>query len=187
MGIEGLIAELKTLPDWRRGRQPVDYPLWSLLLLSLLGVMSGYSSLRGLSDFMQRHYREVMSSLGETPRQRAPAYSTVRRLAHQVDGTRVTQCFHRWAQADGALQAGMGIAIDGKALGSTVTDCCGSQQDFVMVVSAGVQGYGWVAAQTTFQNGESSEIESVRALLQHLSVKGAWLTLDALHCQKNSL
>lgn len=147
--------------------------------------MSGYSSLRGLSDVMERHYREVMSTLGHSLKT-APTYSTVRRLAHQVDSERVSQCFHRWAQADGAVSAEMGIAIDGKALGSTVTDCHGAQQDFVMVVSACVQEYGWVVAQTTFQNRACSEIEQVRALVQQLEGHGAWLTLDAWHCQKNS-
>jgi len=58
MGVEALIEQLKTIPDWRRGRK-VQYPLWLMLLLSLLGVMSGYSSLRGLADFMKRHQQEV--------------------------------------------------------------------------------------------------------------------------------
>lgn len=46
MGVEALIEQLKTIPDWRRGRK-VQYPLWLMLLLTLLGVMSGYSSWRG--------------------------------------------------------------------------------------------------------------------------------------------
>ncbi|PZV11303.1 MAG: hypothetical protein DCF22_14850 [Leptolyngbya sp.] len=57
MGVEGLIEPLKTIPDWRRGRK-VQHPLWVMLLMSLLGVMSGYSSLRGLEDFMKRHQHE---------------------------------------------------------------------------------------------------------------------------------
>jgi hypothetical protein len=35
------------------------HPLWLMLLMTLLGVMSGYSSLRGLADFMERHQSEV--------------------------------------------------------------------------------------------------------------------------------
>jgi hypothetical protein len=46
MGVEALMEQLKTIPDWRRGRT-VQHPLWLMLLMSLLGVMSGYSSLRG--------------------------------------------------------------------------------------------------------------------------------------------
>jgi len=65
MGVEALIEQLKMIPDWRRGRK-VQYPLWLLLLLTLLGVMSGYSSLRGLEDFMQRHQQEVVELFGLT-------------------------------------------------------------------------------------------------------------------------
>ncbi len=60
MGVEALIEPLKTIPDWRRGRT-VQHPLWLMLLMSLLGVMSGYSSLRGLEDFMKRHQLAVVA------------------------------------------------------------------------------------------------------------------------------
>jgi hypothetical protein len=43
MAVEALIEQLKTIPDWRRGGRQVQYPLWLMLLMSLLGVMSGYS------------------------------------------------------------------------------------------------------------------------------------------------
>jgi len=59
MEVEGLIEQLKTIPDWRRDRK-VQHPLWVMLLMSLLGVMSRYSSLRGLEDFMKRHQHEVV-------------------------------------------------------------------------------------------------------------------------------
>lgn len=184
MSLEALIDDLKTVPDWRRGNQPVEYPLWSLLLVSLLSAMSGYTSLRGLSDFMARHYRDVMALLGQ-PATTAPRYSTVRRLCQWVDPQQVTHRFERWAQGGEGLTDVPGIAIDGKALGSTVTDCQGSQQDYVTVVSACVHDYGWVAAQTSFTRQGDSEIAAVRELLKHLEVQGTWFTLDALHCQKN--
>lgn len=185
MRLNALIDDLKTIPDWRRGKQPVDYPLWSLLLMSLLSAMSGYTSLRGMSDFMERHYRHVMALFG-VEAQSAPKYSTVRRMSQWVDGTAVTQCFERWAQRHGALQGVRGIAFDGKALGSTVEDCHGQHQDYVTVVSACVHDYGWVAAQDSFTTQADNEIAVVRRLLAHLDVQGAWFTLDALHCQKNT-
>ena len=58
MTVSLLIEQLKTIPDWRRGRA-VQHPLWLMLLMTLLGVMSGYTSLRGLADFMLRHQPEV--------------------------------------------------------------------------------------------------------------------------------
>lgn len=185
MGVEALIAQLKMIPDWRRGRK-VQYPLWLLLLLTLLGVMSGYSSLRGLEDFMQRHQQEVVELFGLT-KAKLPRYSTLRDMTQHVDALQVTEVFLQWARQALPVEAGQVVSFDGKALVSTLQDCYGSQQDFVTVVSACVQQWDWVIGQLSFHNGESSEITSVRQLLKQLDVEGVWVTLDALHTQKNSL
>jgi DDE_Tnp_1-associated len=181
--MELLITELKTIPDWRRGGRAVQYPLWLILLTSLLGVMSGYSSLRGLADFMARHQAEVAAYFGLS-KAKLPSYSTLRKLAHHVDGLAVAVAFQNWAKVTAPVATGEAVALDGKALGSTVQDCFGSQQDFVMVVSACVQSWAGVIGQVSFQNGKTSEIGAVRTLLQQLDLKGVWYTLDALHCQK---
>lgn len=183
MGVEGLIEQLKTIPDWRRGRT-VQYPLWLMLLLTLLGVMSGYSSLRGLADFMQRHATEVAVRF-DLPKAKLPSYSTLRDLGTHVDVQAVAAVFLSWAEVSTPTQAGEAVALDGKALASTLQDCYGSGQDFVMVVSACVHAWSGVIGQTSFQNGKTSEIGAVRHLLEQLDLKGVWLTLDALHCQKN--
>lgn len=185
MGVDALIEQLKTIPNWRRGRT-VQYPLWLMLLMTLLGVMSGYSSLRGLEDFMKRHQREVAEWLGLSKAKR-PSYCTLRRMTAQVDAQKVAEIFLLWAKQSCPLQEGAVISMDGKALGRTVRDCCGQQHDFVTVVSACVQQHDWVIGQVSFHNGEGSEISSVRQLLQHLEVSGVWVTLDALHTQKNGL
>lgn len=185
MGVAALIEQLATIPDWRRGRK-VQYPLWLMLLMSLLGVMSGYSSLRGLEDFMQRHQQEVAEVFGLT-KAKLPSYSTLRDMTQHVDALKVAEVFMAWAKQAVPVEAGQVISLDGKALASTLKECYGTQQDFVMVVSACVQQWDGVIGQTCFHNGDSSEITSVRELLQQLDVQGVWVTLDALHTQKNSL
>ena len=83
------------------------------------------------------------------------------------------------------IPEGTGLALDGKALGSTVQDCYGSAQNFVSVVSAYVHGRADVMGQISFENGKTSEIGAVRDLLQPLDGLGVGFTMDALHCQKN--
>lgn len=183
MGVEALIEQLKTIPDWRRGRK-VQYPLWLMLLLSLLGVMSGYSSLRGLEDFMKRHQQEVAALFG-LAKAKLPSYSTLRDMTQHVDGAKVSEVFAHWAKQAVPIKAGQVVSMDGKALASTVQDCHGQTQDFVSVVSACVQQWDGVIGQLSFQNGQTSEIISVRQLLEQLELKGVWVTLDALHTQKN--
>jgi hypothetical protein len=136
-----------------------------MVLMPLLGVMSGYSSLRGLAVFMKRHQSEVAEYFG-LPKAKLPSYCTLREMSQSVAGEAA-------------------VAMDGKALASTVQDCQGTQQDFVTVVSACVHAWAGVIGQTSFQNGKTSEIGAVRQLLKQLDLKGIWVTLDALHCQEN--
>lgn len=183
MSVEALVEDLKNIPDWRRGRA-VQHPLWLMLLMTLLGVMSGYSSLRGLADFMKRHQQEVADYFG-LHKAKLPSYPTLRDMAQKVDANAVALVFQRWASAATQVEIGDALAMDGKALGSTLQDHYGSEQDFVMVVSACVQSWAGVIGQISFHNGKSSEIGAVRRLLDQLDLKGVWVTLDALHCQKN--
>lgn len=182
MGLDHLIEQLKTIPDWRRGRK-VRYPLWLMLLMSLLGVMSGYTSLRGLADFMKRHQSEVVELFG-VEKASLPKYSTIRRMTHYVDGNKIAEIFATWAQQACPVESGEAIAIDGKALVSTGKHWSDPGQDFVNVVSACVHSQGWVIAQESFHTGDGSEIVTVRNLLETLDVTGVWFTLDALHAQK---
>jgi hypothetical protein len=183
MGVDALIEQLQTIPDWRRGNREVDYPLWLMLLMTLLGVMSGYTSLRGLADFMKRHGQEAATIFG-LKKAKLASYSTLRRMVHRVDVAQVSTIFRHWAKQAFSVPAGAGVAIDGKALASTVQNSSTAEQDFVSVVSACVQSCGIVIDQVSFHNGVTSEITSVRELLKQLDVKGVWLTLDALHAQK---
>jgi hypothetical protein len=184
MTVSLLIEQLKTVPDWRRGRA-VQHPLWLMLLMTLLGVMSGYTSLRGLADFMLRHQAEVTEHF-QLVKAKLPRYSTIRDMVSHVDGVTVVAIFMAWAKTH-PLPEGQGVALDGKALGSTVQDCYGAAQNFVNVVSACVHGRADVIGQISFENGKTSEIGAVRDLLKQLDVVGVWFTLDALHCQKKRL
>jgi hypothetical protein len=154
-----------------------------MLLMTLLGVMSGYSSLRGLADFMARHHAEVADHF-KLSKTKPPSYPTIREMAQSVNASAVAIVFQIWAQAAAPVAAGEAVAVDGKALGSTIQDCHGAGQDFVMVVNACVQSWSGVVGQVRFHNGKASEIGAVRSLLEQLDLQGVWVTLDALHCQK---
>ena len=153
--------------------------------MTLLGVMSGYTSLRGLADFMLRHQEEVAQYFGLS-KTTLPRYSTIRDMTHPVDVIALVGLFMGWAKTH-PVPPGHGAALDGKALGSTVQDCYGSGQNFVTVVSACVHQRADVIGQISFENRKASEIGAVRDLLNQLELKDVWLTLDALHCQKKQL
>jgi len=76
------------------------------------------------------------------------------------------------------------MAVDGKALASTVTDYETSYQNFVSLVSVFSHKRGQVLKTAKFENQKSSEIPTVRTLIEALDLQGVIITLDALHCQK---
>ena len=51
-----LIAFLQALPEGRK-RRGVRYPQWLLLLMAILGILSGYRSARDLERFAKRHHQ----------------------------------------------------------------------------------------------------------------------------------
>ena len=164
----------------------MDYPLWLMLLVSLLGVMSGISSIRGLADFMERHEQEV-ADLFDLEKAKLPRYSSLRRMLHHVNAAEVATIFAEWVAQQCPLEAHQRVALDGKSLGSTVKAAHTARQDFISVVSACVHQHGWVVAQTSFHNGGTSEIGVVQAMLQQFNDQQVWVTLDALHTQKKRL
>ena len=79
----GLLAALDQIPDPRR-RQGRRYPLPHLLLFSVLAVLAGATSYRGLRVFMAVH-RERLNAVFGTSLRRAPAVNTVRALFQALE------------------------------------------------------------------------------------------------------
>jgi hypothetical protein len=179
---KSLIDYLKEIPDERdpSGRR---HPLWLILLIMILGIMSGDWGYRGLGRFVERHRRQLIDTL-KIPGARVPSYSTIRRVMIQVDYQALTQVFNQWASQYTHHHRGQWIAIDGKSLKNTVSDCCGREQNFVMMVSAFSHHRGEILGVKVMENKKQSEIVAVQDLLELLNLKGVVFTMDALHCQK---
>ena len=60
---DDLISFLKAIPDGRYRRE-VRYPLWFLLLVAVLGILSGCRSSRDLEAFASRHREPLNQALG---------------------------------------------------------------------------------------------------------------------------
>jgi hypothetical protein len=84
------------------------------------------------------------------------------------------------------LQPGDLLSIDGKALGSTVEHYNDAYQDFICLVSAYAQRQGAVVAIARYHNGHTSESVGVEQLIQALDLHDATISVDALHCKKNT-
>lgn len=67
-----------------------------MLLLSILGVMSGCQGYQALEDFGIRHYQALCTSLGLSL-SRMPSDTTLRRMFRGVNFEQLTQQFNAWA------------------------------------------------------------------------------------------
>ncbi len=77
------------------------------------------------------------------------------------------------------------MAIDGKAIASTVTDYSSSYQNFVSLISVFSYKRGQVLRTAKVENNKCSKIPTVKYLIEALDLTGAVFSLDSLHCQKN--
>jgi hypothetical protein len=176
-----LIHHLKQIRDFRTRPR---YPLWVVLVLILMGTMSGCLGYRALEDFVERH-QAVLLAVMELPHKRLPSYSTIRRVMVRVDFAALTRAFNAWAIETVAVQPGASIPMDGKSIKASVEEYDSAYQDFVAIVSAFCTQPGVGIGLQARGNGSESEISTVQTLLDVLNVQGVCFSMDALHTQKN--
>src|SRR6476661_3389611 len=108
---------LGRIPDPRR-RQGRRYPLAPLLLFSVLAVLAGATSYRGILVFIAVH-RERLNAVFGAALRRAPAVNTLRALFLALDPAELEAAFRQHARelCDAAPTPGSRtVALDGKTL-----------------------------------------------------------------------
>ena len=181
---QSLEEHFESIQDFRRaeGRR---YPLSKLLIIIVMAMMSGASGYREIARFMRVNQRELIDHLA-WPRPQTPSYETLRTILSNIDFNFLNQLFDQWMRQVQTTSQADWIAIDGKAIRSTVTDYSTASQNFVSMVSAFNQRTGLVISQEAFENKKSDEVSVVITLIQKLNQQGLVFSLDALHCKKNS-
>jgi hypothetical protein len=177
-----LIEHLKQVKDFRTtdGRR---HPLWLVLLLVIMGTLSGYVGYRAWGDFVKRHRHALIQTFGSY-RHGVPSYSTIRRVLMGIDFDTLAQAFHQWAKNSVQVEQSQWYGIDGKSIKGTVCDDRSEYQNFVSIVSVFACQRGLVVGMDKLDNQETSEIVTVQNLIAALDIQGVVLSLDALHCQK---
>ena len=89
-----LIQRLQNIRDYR-SRRAKQYPQWVMLLLSILGAMSGAQGYAALEDFGIRHYQNLCEALSLTCKG-TPSDTTLRRMFHRVNFEQLTMEFTAW-------------------------------------------------------------------------------------------
>jgi hypothetical protein len=181
-----LLDVLADVPDPRRAQGQL-YKLPHVLLFSILAIVTGCNSYRGIVTFIAVHRCRLNATFGLNWR-RAPAHTAVRYILQGLDPATVEAAFRRHAallQAAKQRQRQGSIALDSKTLRGSFDKF--RDRAAAQVLSAFATDTTLVLAHMDIAE-RSNEIPAAQTLLAELGVAdGAIVTLDALHCQNNIL
>jgi hypothetical protein len=157
-----------------------------VLLFAILAVVTNGNSYRSIVTFIDVHRRKLNEAFGLNWK-RAPAHTAVRYILQGLDPTQVETVFRQHAvrlqQACGKPGQGS-IALDGKTLRGSFDHF--ADRAAAQVLSAFATDTALVLAHVDISE-KSNEIPAAQALLAELGVRpGTIVTLDAIHCQKNT-
>lgn len=177
-----LIEALQNVPDHRHARG-MRHPLWVILVFIVMGNLAGYQGNRPLGEFAHRYGSEIARLLG-IELSSVPSFSTFRRTQIGLDFMALSETFRTWMAQHISLDEDT-YAIDGKRIRQPISGDDGKQR-FVGLVSVFGQTQGISVDLAALSETDNSEIKVVQYLIDKLQLKGALLTLDALHAQKNA-
>ena len=179
-----LISYLRSIPDARM-RRGVRFPAWYLLLVAVLGILSGCQSLRDLERFAIRHHAVLTAALGVELR-RPPSDSSFRYFFQQVDVPALCGAIWYWTVAqtpDGAADLDQ-LVCDGKTLRGSIETTAGGGSAFIAQVTLYSAALGVAISQACYATGANHERAVLRQLLGELDLEGVLIQADALHSQR---
>jgi hypothetical protein len=178
---DDLISFLKVIPDGRY-RRGVRYPQWFLLLVAVLGILSGCRSSRDLEAFARRHREALNQALGQDF-QRWPSDATFLYLFNKAHLQEFGQVLQAWmiSQIPGGADGLDQLVCDGKSLRGSAIETEDGNHRFVAQVTVYAGALGVALAHTTYDTHESSERAALKELLSTLELEGVLIQADALH------
>ena len=178
-----LIEQLSQIKDFRR-KQGQRFQLTQVLLIVIMGIMSGRFGYREIASFAKANRDDLVDKLN-LKKSKIPSHVTIREVIMNVDFNLLNKAFNQWALGYISLDKKEWLSVDGKSIKSTVENYDSYYQNFVSMVSVFSQKRGQVIKTATFENKKVSEISVVQELLEMLDIQDVVYTLDALHCKKN--
>ena len=108
---------LKNLTDHRRGQgQRYEYP--TLVLMTIMGIMSGAKSERAISRFVKNNEKDLVEQL-KIERGEAPKRHVFVNLIQELDFKSLEKIFYNWSKEFVEIKKNDWVSIDGKAIKGT--------------------------------------------------------------------
>ena len=176
------LSHLATIPDPRRAEGKL-YQLPHILLFSILAIVTGANSYRGIRTFIKTH-RKRLNKAFAIGWKRAPAHTAIRYILQGLNPADVEKVFREHAADLNGCEGPAGtrmVALDGKALKGSFDAF--NDDKARQILSAFAADTALVLAHIEIDE-KSNEIPAAQKLLEELDVAGHIVTLDAMHCQK---
>ena len=179
--MKGLSYFIKQIHDPRRN-QGTRFPFDSFIFMIMLANMSGYFGQNEIFRFIDNNKKFFIRRFNLP--HGVPGITRVKTFIRNLDFIELHKAFDQWTAQFISDKNGHWVSIDGKCLGSTVSDAHGQKQNYIAVVTLFSHNLGIGLKATTFENKKGNEIQAARDIIETIKDKGYVLTLDALHCQK---
>lgn len=179
---KNLYERFKDLNDFRRGQGKV-HKLELVLLIVTMSMMSGYIGIRATGDFIERNRKDLLD-LFKPKNDKLPSFQTISRVLQCLNFANLNKIFIDWSKD--YIDKDTWYSIDGKGISGTVKNAHNKLQEYSNLVSIFSNNNKQVLSVEKVNN-KSSEIFAVKDLIKALDLEGVIFTLDALHCQKETV
>ena len=156
------------------------YDLLDIIFLTMSAILSGAKGWKDIHIFgvaqleWLREYREFANGI--------PTRHSIGRIIRGVKAESLLECFEQWVKMIRVEGEREQIAFDGKVIRGSGN---GSSLNPLQLMSAMVVDSGLILYQQEVSD-KTNEIPVMQSMLRQLSVKGAIITADAMHCQTHT-
>lgn len=173
-----LYKHFEVLEDPRdiRGKK---HELINILIMSIYGILCGYTDFENMADFLEVH-EEYFTQLLDL-KNGTPSHDTLSRVFSLIDSQKFLDIFISWIK-EIVNDGGLHVSIDGKAIKSARDAINGGNTPYI--VSAFLSDIGISIGQVKVDD-KSNEITAIPELLELLDIQGKIITIDAIGTQEN--
>lgn len=164
-----------------RQQAKVEHRLDEMIFMALCGAVCGIDTWTDLEEFVCVKIEWFRKYL--TLENGVPSHDTFGRVFALLDTDEFHVCLQRWIESLAVCLRDQGVHIDGKVLRRSFDTA--SDTKALTMVSAWASNAGLCLGQVAV-DADSNEITAVPKLLKLLDISGAIVTLDAMHCQKET-
>jgi len=180
-----LLEILRPIPDHRRA-EGKRFDLATVPLYAILGMVAGTNSYRQTHEFICIH-RQRLNDAFDLRLRYLPSYIGLRLIIQGVDPAAPEAAFRAHASSVAPMPSSEGlvaIAVDGKTLRGSF-DAFDDRKAAHMM--SALRQAGQIVLGHLMVDEKSNEIPAAPELIEALGLTGCVFTLNAEHCQKNSI